>query len=284
MPPRSSWKGHLRFSLVSLPVQAFNSAGSDEGEVRFHQLHAECHSRIRYQKVCPIHGEVSNDEIVMGYEYAKGQYVIVDDDEVDKLRGTGERAIDIEAVVKPEDIDPLYFEGRTYYLLPDGPMATKTYAVLLEALKARNGWAVGQAVMFGREHLVVLRPIEKILCLELLHYAGAVRKPEAVLENLSLPPVSKEELRLATKLIEASTRKRFDIERYKDTYNTKMRELIAAKVEGKEIVGPPEREEPPVINLMDALRQSLERVQEPKKASAPRAKPTKRKRSGRRTA
>jgi DNA end-binding protein Ku len=286
MAPRSSWKGHLRVSLVTVPVQAFNAAGSDDGEIRFHQLHATCHNRIRYQKVCPVHGEVSNDEIVMGYEYAKGQYVVIDDDEIDKLRTNEERAINVDSMVKPQAIDPVYFEGRTYYLAPDGPMAAKTYAVLLEALKIEGVWAVGQAVMFNREHLVVVRPMERILCLELLHYATQLRAAETVVDDVKLPAVNKQELRLAEKLIEASTQKKFDITKYSDTYVSRLRTLIEAKVEGKEVVSPPRKEERPVINLMDALRKSIAQTKgDPAKPSrATRSTPTKRRRTGRRSA
>src|SRR4051812_861779 len=110
----ASWKGFLRLSLVSVPVQAFNAAaGSAKGDVSFNQLHEACHSRIKYQKTCPIHGEVSNSEIVKGYEYAKGQYVVVDEDEIEALRGHSEQAVNIDKFVKPDSIDPAYFEGTT---------------------------------------------------------------------------------------------------------------------------------------------------------------------------
>src|SRR5262249_49973890 len=101
MPPRSSWKGYLRLSLVSVPVQAFNAAEPGDGDIHLHQLHSECHSRIRYQKVCPIHGEVSNDEIVRGYEHAKGQYIVIDDEELGKLRTKSDRAVNIDTFVDP---------------------------------------------------------------------------------------------------------------------------------------------------------------------------------------
>ena len=257
MAPRSSWKGYLRFSLVSVPVQAFNAAVSGGGDIHLHQLHAECHNRIRYKKVCPVHGEVSNDEIVMGYEYAKGQYVIVDDSEVDKLRAAADRAINIDTFVSPDAIDPVYFDGRSYYLLPDGPMGTKPYAVLLQALAHERQWAVGQAVFFGCEQLVLVRPLAGVLCLEMLHYSAQVRSIESVAGELSLPTVKKEELRLASKLIEASARAGFDFAQYVDQYTNRLKELIDAKVEGKEIVAPPQEDETPVINLMDALRKSV---------------------------
>jgi DNA end-binding protein Ku len=287
MAPRSSWKGYLRLSLVSVPVQAFNAAASDGGEIHFHQLHATCHSRIRYEKVCPVHGEVSNDEIVRGYEYAKGKYVVVDDDEIDKLRTDADRAITIDTFIAPHAIDPAYFDGRTYYLVPDGPMGNKPYAVLLRALLDEDRWAIGQAVFFGREQLVLLRPLAQVLCLEMLHYHDQVRLPDAVVADIPLAAVNKQELRLASKLIAASTQKKFDIAKYDDTYTAKLKELIEAKVAGKEIVAAPEEEETPVINLMDALRKSVDKAQSrPKKsAQVARLKPAKRRRpAGRRSA
>jgi DNA end-binding protein Ku len=287
MAARSSWKGYLRLSLVSIPVQAFNAAASDGGEFHFHQLHATCHSRIRYQKVCPVHGEVSNDEIVRGYEYAKGKYVIIDDDEIDKLRTANDRAINIDTFVSPDAIDPAYFDGRTYYLQPDGPIGQKPYAVLLEALAHQKRWAVGQGVFFGREQLLLVRPVEQVLCVEMLHYAAQVRSLESISADTSLPGVTKEELRLANKLIESSTRDKFDLAEYQDQYTLRVKELIEAKVAGKEIVAPPSDEEPPVINLMDALRKSVAQAKgRPKKpaAGARRTAGAKRRRGGRKTA
>jgi DNA end-binding protein Ku len=261
MAARSSWKGYLRLSLVSVPVQAFNAAESGGGELHFHQLHAACHNRIRYQKICPVHGEVPNDEIVRGYEYAKGQYVVIDDDEVDKLRTASDRAINIDTFVSADAIDPVYFDGRTYYLAPDGAMANKPYAVLVEALKHLNRWAVGQAVFFGREQLVLIRPREGVLCVEMLHYPEKIRAAGDVVGELDAGPVPKEELRLATKLIESSTRKKFDLSRYHDQYTERVQQLIDAKIQGKEIVKAPREEESPVINLMDALRKSVAQTQ-----------------------
>src|SRR4051794_37626545 len=115
MAPRSTWKGYLKISLVSIPVKAY-SATSSSRQVALHQLHAECHSRIQYKKTCPIHGEVANDEIVSGYEFAKGQYVVIDPSELAKLRPAGDKSINVDAFVSADRIDPLYHSGTTYYL------------------------------------------------------------------------------------------------------------------------------------------------------------------------
>src|SRR3954447_25846756 len=115
---RPSWKGSLRFGLVSIAVEALNARSSEGGDIHFHQLHATCHRRIHYQKVCPVHGEVPNDEIVSGYEYAKGKYVEIEPEELDALGTQRERSLTIDTFIEPETIDPIYLDGRMYYLMP----------------------------------------------------------------------------------------------------------------------------------------------------------------------
>jgi DNA end-binding protein Ku len=118
------WKGFLKLSLVTVPVHAYTTASAGGGKIALNQLHAECKSRIRYKKTCPIHGEVTQDQIVSGYEHAKGQYVVVDEDELEKLRTEDEKTIRIDAFVAPDAIDPLFLSGKNLYLLPEGPAGT----------------------------------------------------------------------------------------------------------------------------------------------------------------
>ena len=255
--PRSSWKGYLRLSLVSVPVQAFTATMSGGGKIHLNQLHDECHSRIRYQKVCPIHGEVSSSEIVSGYEYSKGNYVVVEPDELDKLRSEGDRAINIDTFIAPDEIDARYYDGRTYYLVPDGPVGQKPYAVLYRGMEEQQRYAIGQAVFSGKEQLVLVRPLEGLLTMSMLSYESQIRPPSAFEEEFEKPQVTKEELRLAETLITASTAEDFDLSKYEDLYTARLTQLIEAKVEGREIVAPPAEEETTVINLMDALRKSV---------------------------
>ena len=257
MPPRSSWKGYIKLSLVSVPVQAFTAQVSGGGEIHLNQLHEECNSRIRYKKVCPIHGEVSNDEIVSGYEYAKGQYVVVEGNELDKLRTESDRAINIDTFISPDELNPIYYDGRTYYLVPDTPVGHKPYAVLYKALEDENKYGVAQVVFSGKEQLVLIRPYEGLLTMTMLHFDHQIRKPAAFRDEVIESDVSAQELKLAKMLIEASTTDKFDFAAYEDLYTKKLTELIEAKVEGKEVVAPPAEEETQVINLMDALRQSV---------------------------
>src|SRR5213078_3806872 len=142
MASRSVWKGFLRFSLVAVPVRAYTAAASGGGGVALNQLHSVCNSRIQYKKSCPIHGEVPSGEIVSGYEYTKGQYVVVDTDELSKLRSEDDKAITIDTFISPTAIDPVYYTGKTYYLVPDGPVGQKPYALLQQAMVDEKRHAV----------------------------------------------------------------------------------------------------------------------------------------------
>ncbi len=256
MAARSSWKGFLRLSLVSIPVKAYTATASGGGEIHLNQIHADCHSRIKYQKTCPIHGEVSNDAIVSGYEFAKGQYVVIDPDELDKLRSESDKAVKIDSFVATDALDPLYFSGRTYYLVPDGPVGQKPYALLHKGMVDQGRQAIAQVVMHGKEQVVMLRPMGKLIAMSMLSFESQVVKPENFEGEVPPQEATGPEMDLVKTLIKASTAPKFDFSKYKDTYTEKLSQLIEAKVQGKEIVAPPQ-EEAQVINLMDALKKSL---------------------------
>jgi DNA end-binding protein Ku len=149
---RDVWKNVLRFGLVNVPVRAYTAAegSSGGGDIRLNQLHKECNSRIQYKKTCPIHGEVSGGDIVSGYEFSKEQYVVIDPEEIDKLRPQAEKAINIEAFVTADAVDPMYFSGSNYYLAPDGQPAAKPYAVLQRVMKENGRFAFATVVMRSR--------------------------------------------------------------------------------------------------------------------------------------
>lgn len=260
MAARSSWKGYLRFSLVSMPVKAYSATTSDGSGVKLNQLHVDCHSRINYKKTCPIHGEVSNDAIVSGYEYQKGQYVIVDTDELEKLRTEDDKAIQIDTFIGPGTLDPVYFAGKTYYLVPDGPVGQKPYTVLYEAMEQENRQAVARVVMHGREQVVLLRPLGGLITMAVLNLEQQVTKPAAFTEEAPKVEVTPEEMKLAKALVDAATTKKLDFSKYKDEYTEKLTKLIEAKVAGQEVVTPPAEPHAQVINLMDALKQSVEKL------------------------
>ncbi len=286
MALRSSWKGFLRLSLVSVPVRAYSAAASGDGKIHLNQLHDVCHSRIRYQKVCPIHGEVSKDEIVSGFEYGKGQYVIVEEDELDVLRTESEKAINLEMFVPPSAIDPLYYEGRSYYLLPDGPAGSKPYRLLSKAMHDSERYGIAQVSLTGRDQIATVRSIDGLLCLSLLSYEKQLKQPEIFDDELPDVKVSSEELRLAKMLVSETSADKVDWSRYQDTYTDKLTQLIEAKIAGEDVVAPPRDEEVPIINLMDALKASVARTKGGAKSRPPKklasskraATPTRRKR------
>jgi DNA end-binding protein Ku len=254
--PRSSWKGYLKLSLVSVPIRGY-TASVAASEVRLHQLHSECHSRIKYKKTCPIHGEVPKEEIVSGYEYAKGEYVVIEPDELSRLRGERERAVTIDAVMSQHTIDPVYFTGKSYYLLPDGAVGQKPFQLIQHCLEDAELQAVGRVVLYGREELVVVRPVERILAMTALKYEAQVAPAGSLAEEVESADLAREEITLTNRLLEAFEKPRFSLADYKDRYVEELTQLIQAKVEGKELVTPPAREEPHVINLMDALKKSV---------------------------
>ena len=254
MAARPSWEGHLTFNLVSIPVKAFNAVGAGTGKIGFHLLHKGCNERIRYKKVCPVHGEVTNDEIVSGYEYQKGRYVTVEKDEKGELRDKDDKAISIDTFVTPDAIDPIYFSGRTYYLVPNGPAAQRPYAVMSAAMRAHDRLAVARLVLSGRGHIAVVRPFGKLLGMTLLAFEDQVKPPGPFEAEVSSPAVSAKEKGLAEALLDSATSD-FDLHHYKDDYAERLAKLVQTKARRK--VGRAGGGAAPVGDLMDALRRSL---------------------------
>ena len=218
MTLRSSWKAYLRLSLVWVPVKAYPAALSGGGRPQFHQLHADCHCRIRYQKTCPRHGEVASEAIVSGYQYAQDQYLVIDPAELERLPSQHEPAVTIAEFIPPESLDPMYAGGKSYYLLPDGPAGQRPYAVLCRAMRDAGRHALARAVLSGREQLVLLRPLEDLLVLSVLAYDHQIRRPQVFEDQLPAVEVESEELGLARSLIEASTAEAFDFSGYRDAH------------------------------------------------------------------
>jgi DNA end-binding protein Ku len=262
MASRYSWKGYLKVSLVSVPVRAYNAATASGSGVTLHQLHEECSSRIKYKKVCPIHGEVPNAEIVTGYEYSKGQYVVVDRNE---LRAEADKSITVDVFVAADSIDCIYHSGKNFYLVPDGPVGQKAYNLIRESMHDENLHAVAQVVMSNKEQLVLLRPMEKVLAMTVLEYKTEIKEPSGFEDDIVDAAASAQEKKLTRQLISGMVREKFDLGDYHDEYTQKMTEMIEAKVEGREWVSPPPVEQTDVINLMDALKESVQQVKPPKK-------------------
>jgi DNA end-binding protein Ku len=260
MPPRTSWKGFLRLSLVSVPVKAY-TANATGSEIRLNQLHAECNSRIQYKKTCPAHGEVGNDEIVKGYEYAKDQYVVIDPEEISKLRVMNDKTINLEGFVAEDALDPIHHTGKTYYLTPDGVAGEKPYLLLRATMAERGLTALARMVISGREQLVLLRPYEDMLALTVLSHHASVKSVDAFRDEVPQAELTAEEMKLTETLVDASIIEELDFASYENTYVNQMRELIEAKVASQELVTAPNQEEPKILNLMEALKQSVANAQ-----------------------
>lgn len=267
MAPRAFWTGHLRLSLVNIPVKLY-PATTSERRIEFHQIHQPTGKRIRYQKIVPGVGPVENEEITKGYEYEKGKYVLIDPKEIDELKLEAKQTIELVRFVPEEAIDARYYE-TPYYLMPDGDMADEGYSIVQKALKETGKIGVGQFILRGRGNIVAIKPFGKGLLLEVLRHANEVRAAEPLFKEITEVKADKEALDLAKELIKRKTGK-FEPEALKDKYNEAVWELIQAKLEDRapEIV----TEMPgsaKVINIMDALKKS---VQQGKGASKEAAK------------
>jgi DNA end-binding protein Ku len=259
MPLRTRWEGYLKVSLISVPVKAYSASVAGRGQIGFHLLHSKCHSRIRYKKVCPIHGEVPNDEIVSGYEHAKDTYVVVKKEDLQKLKPDADKTIEIDVFINPGELDPVYFSDRSYYLVPDGRVAAKSFAVLRRVMEKEVRYAVGTMVFSGKEHIVCVRATGKVLAVTFLSYAEQIKTAKDFEDEVPDVEVPAKELELARGLLEASTAKEFNLAEYKDKYAGKVMKMLESKASkhGVKKAASAAEEPPAVINLMDALRESL---------------------------
>ncbi|MHB8620342.1 MAG: non-homologous end joining protein Ku [Chloroflexota bacterium] len=251
---RSIWKGAVSFGLVTVPIRLY--AATESKDVRFHMLHQRDGSRIEYRKFCAEEDvEVPNEELTRGYEFAKGRYVTIDDKDTENLPLSTEHAIEILEFVDLPEIDPIYFE-KSYYLEPqDG--AAKPYALLREAMKRANKTAVAKIVLRDKEHLATVRSYGDALVLETLFYPDEIRETEQ-LEGLNgQQKFNDKEVQMAISLIEALSAE-FDATKYQDNYREALLELINQKIEGKPIEAPAARPAAKVMDLMEALRASVE--------------------------
>jgi DNA end-binding protein Ku len=251
----SVWTGVVTFGLVSIPVKLYVAARPET--VSFNQLHSVCRSRLRQKLYCPTcERDVERNEIVKGYK--QNGYVVMDDADFDAVEREGSRALEVLEFVDAASVDPIYLE-RSYYLAPQ-EASERAYHVLLSALAEAGKAAIVRFVMGTREYHALVRPAEGKLVLHTLYYADEVRELEARWKPVQPSP---QEVELAVKLVDALAHD-FDPSKYHDEHRTKLVELIQAKGEGKQVVLPTERPEPAkVVNLMEALRQSVEQVKKP---------------------
>jgi DNA end-binding protein Ku len=265
MAARPTWKGYLKISLVNIPVKVFPATDA-AATLSFNQLHGECQTRIQQKRWCPTcQKEVPNTEIVKGYEFEKGRYVVVGEEDIEKVRVESTRVISLEKFTDDAEIDPIYLE-RPYYLAPDGPVARDAFAVIREGMKGKAG--IGKVALYGREYLVKVQPRERGLVMYTLRHANEIRSMDAIDELADMPATVKpDEVRLAQQVM-ATFEGELDFESYRDEYQIGLREIIDAKIEGREIVTPEVEAPPKVVNLMDALRKSLDSISATKKKPA----------------
>jgi DNA end-binding protein Ku len=262
MAARPTWKGYLKISLVNIPVKVFPATDA-AATLAFHQLHAECQTRIQQKRWCPTHDrEVPKTEIVKGFEFEKGRYVVIDEEDFEKVRVESTRVINLEKFTDADAIDDIYLE-RPYYLAPDGPVAREAFAVIREGMKGKAG--IGKVALYGREYLIKIQPREKGLIMYTLRHASEIRSMNAIDELADMPDeVKPDEVKLARQVM-GTFEGEVDFASYHDDYQTGLRDIIDAKIEGREIVTPEVEAPPKVVNLMEALRKSLDTVSAAKK-------------------
>ncbi len=256
MPPHSIGSGTISFGLVSIPIKMYTAASS--AGVSFNLLHAKCGNRIKMQQFCPVCNEVVDRAgLVKGYEFAKDQYVRFTDEELKALEGEASKVIDIAEFVPLPTVDPIYFE-KTYYLGPDKG-GEKAYRLLADAMAKTDRVALAKLVMRGKESLVLIRPVQGGLMLHTMYFADEVRDFGEIDKGQSAK-IREGELELAQRLIDELSHEEFKPDQYEDDYRLRVLDLVNSKVEGKEVtaVGP-EVQRAQVIDLMDALKQSLAR-------------------------
>jgi DNA end-binding protein Ku len=252
---RTIWNGSINFGLVNIPIGL--AVAQQRKDVSFRTLHRECGTPIKQKRWCPKHErDVEPDELVKGWEFAKGQFVIVEDSDLDAVGLARSQAIEIDRFVLVAEVDPIYFD-RTYYLAPaDADAQRRPYVLLLEAMKKTGLGAVGKFVLWGKENLCLIRPLGESLALETLFFAEDVRSRAEIDEAVAATKVAKAELEMAVQLVD-NLKGSFDPTDYKNEYREQLRAMLEAKLSGQEITVPEPIATAPVIDLMEALKQSV---------------------------
>jgi DNA end-binding protein Ku len=256
---RAIWKGHIQFSLVTIPIRIYNAIDSGQS-ISFNLLSKEGHNPVSYEKKDKVTGQpLRMEDIVKGYQYEPGQYVIIEDSDFEKVKLKSEKVIEIEGFVDSGEVHPTLFEAP-YFIGPDGDVAAKTYGLLCETLKQSGKIGVGKVVLRDRETPVLLTPYDKGIILYRLRYPNEVRSIREVPQLLEVK-ADKDQLKLAKTLVESMTTKFANIE-MKDHYYDKLKAIIDAKIAGKEVVTVGD-EIPEVVDIMTALKASIDAAKKP---------------------
>jgi DNA end-binding protein Ku len=260
MAGRASWKGYLKLSLVACPVKLFPATSASAGKISFNLLHKDTLNRVQQKYHDPELGEIDRADLVKGYQFEKDKYVVVTAEELDEIEIESSKTVDIDGFVDAGEIDPIYADS-TYYLAPDGPIAEETFAVILEAMRKAGKVAVARIVLSGRERLVTIQPIEDGFRMTTLRSAKEIREPASALDKLSAK-VADDMLAMATQII-ASKPMQFAPEAFEDRYEEALLALVRSKIAGGQPVITKAPERGNVVNLMDALRASIEEERRP---------------------
>jgi DNA end-binding protein Ku len=254
--PRAYWKGYLKLSLVSCPVALF-PASSEREKISFNQINKKTGNRIRYRKVdAETEEEVDSSDIIKGYEVGKGQYIEIQPEELEAIAIESKRTIEIDEFVPKKEIDELYLNSP-YYLAPDGEVGQQAFAVIREAIRKEGMVALGRVVFTSREHVIALEPRGKGLLGVTLRYPYEVRKEDEYFDDIPDEKIPKDMLELASHIVETKSG-HFEPDKFEDQYEDALKELLKKKQAGEKIEAPKERAPAKVINLMDALRRSVE--------------------------
>lgn len=248
----SVWKGFISFGLVSIPVKLYAAARSTR--ISLHQLHSECHTRLRQPLFCPKDNRiVDRSEVVKGYEYEKDKYVLIEPADIKKIQPESARAMEILSFANAEEIDPLYFDA-SYFLVPE-EAGRKAYLLLLKALEGSHRVGIAKVTMHQREYTVFIRPYEKGLTLHTMYFANEIREAPRYgdVDHVKLAP---QEIKLAEQLV-STLSEPFDLRKYHDEYQERLKELIEAREKGEDLAAVPQPKRAPVIDIMSALKQSL---------------------------
>ena len=273
MAARPYWKGQIRLALVSIPVEIY-SATKSGATIAFNQIHEPTGKRIKYEKVVPGVGPVDPDEIVKGYQYEKGSYVLLDDDELEAVKLESKKTLELTQFVDAHEIDPLYYE-KPYYVVPADDLAEEAFVVLREALRDTKKVGLGQLAMRGKEYIISLKPCGRGILMETLRYADEVNKAQGYFRDIGDVKPDPELLELAETLIDKKTAK-FDPSKFHDRYIDALHELIEKKRKSKGAKIEAEDEPAPsrgsnVVDLMAALKKSIEKPGAAKKPAAKKA-------------
>jgi DNA end-binding protein Ku len=263
---RTIWNGSINFGLVNIPIGL--AVAQQRKDVSFRTLHRECGTPIKQKRWCPVHErDVEADELVKGWEFTKGQFVMVEESDFEAVALQRSQSVDIDRFVSLDDVDPIYFD-RTYYLSPaDAPAQRRPYVLLLRAMQEANVAAIGKFVLWGKENLCLIRPLGEALALETLFFAEDIRPRAEIDDAVGETEVNDPELDMARQLV-SSLVGEFVPDEYENVYRGELRAMLEAKLEGKEITAPEPAPVAPVIDLMDALKQSVAQAKKDRGAPA----------------